>query len=597
MKRQRWVIKPHDSALVQSVQSTSGLPAVVAQILAARGMTHPDDIRRFVECRFNDLRAPDLLPGISKAVDVIHSALSSNKKIVVYGDYDADGMTATAILCRCLKLLGSQPQYFVPNRLDDGYGLNNDALKTLADRGAELIITVDCGVASIESVSYAKSLGMDIVVTDHHQTAEQLPDADAIVHPALPGADYPFAGICGAGVAFKLAWALCQREAGSPKVSDEMRQFLLSAIGLAAIGTIADVVPLQDENRIIVKHGLAALKHSPIRGIDALMKLNSLDAKGELSAEDIGFTIGPRLNAAGRLGQAQLGVELLVSESAERIDALADYIHKLNESRDHLDRSILLAANKQIKEQFDADNDPAFVLAGRGWHAGVIGIVAGRLASKYNKPAVLISLDEMNAKPGVGSARSGGDLDLYKILDRCKEHLVGFGGHTAAAGLTINDDSVDAFREAFLEIVVEESANNDLEAKLAIDAEVQLTQLTMETMNQLEALAPFGQDHPRPVLCAIGVELAAPAKRIGGGGRHVSMKLQQQNKQLGAVAFGHGDWADQLTADGQRYDFAFQPSINEFKGRRSVQLQLIDWRNHLSDNSEMVSRESEPAAS
>ena len=250
-----------------------------------------------------------LLPGISKAVDVIHNALSSNKKIVVYGDYDADGMTATAILCRCLKLLGSQPQYFVPNRLDDGYGLNNDALKTLADRGAELIITVDCGVASIESVSYAKSLGKDIVVTDHHQTAEQLPDADAIVHPALPGADYPFAGICGAGVAFKLAWALCQRESGSPKVSDEMRQFLLSAIGLAAIGTIADVVPLQDENRIIVKHGLAALKHSPIQGIDALMKLNSLDAKGELSAEDIAFTIGPRLNAAGRLGQAQLGVE------------------------------------------------------------------------------------------------------------------------------------------------------------------------------------------------------------------------------------------------------------------------------------------------
>ena len=445
MRKQQWVIRPHDTALVQSVQSTSGVPAVVAQILAARGMTQPDQISQFVECRFNDLRAPETLPGIQNAVDVIFDAVSRQKKIVVYGDYDADGMTATAILYRCLRLLGAEPGYYVPNRLDDGYGLNNEALQNQADRGANLIITVDCGVASVESVAFAKSLGMGIVVTDHHQTAAQLPAADAIVHPALPGEAYPFAGICGAGVAFKLAWALCQRAAGSPKVNDEMRRFLLSAVGLAAIGTIADVVPLQDENRIIVKHGLGALKHSSVPGVDALMRLNSLDEKSELSAEDIAFTIGPRLNAAGRLGQAQLGVELLVSESAERIAALADYIHKLNESRDHLDRSIQLAASKQIKEQFDAENDPAFVLAGRGWHAGVIGIVAGRLASKHHKPTVLISLDELNAKPGVGSARSGGELDLYQILDRCSEHLVSFGGHTAAAGLTINDESVDAF--------------------------------------------------------------------------------------------------------------------------------------------------------
>ena len=574
----RWRFQPHDAERITRLEQAAGVPSIVAQLLLGRGVYEPEAARIFLDAKLTGLRDPELLPGVSDAADRIYAALQSRRKIVVYGDYDADGMTATAILLSCLKLLGADATYYVPNRLEEGYGLNCEALRTLAGRGASLVVSVDCGIASIEEAALAKELGLELIVTDHHEFARELPSAAAIVHPRLPGTSYPFGGLCGAGVALKLAWAICQRASQAKRVSEPLRNFLVSAVGLAAIGTVADVVPLLDENRIIVRHGLGSLKHSPPLGLAALMQVAKLGDKAVLDSEDIAFSLGPRLNAAGRFGQAQLAVELLTTDSPERAQQLAEYIHELNSSRESLERSMQLAAGKQIKEQFDPDGDAALVLAGHGWHAGVIGLVAGKLAEKYHRPVVLIALDQLGVKPGVGSARSPNGLNLHAALAACAEHLIGFGGHACAAGLKIEERRIDAFRTAFCEHAASETGSGTGVGEIRIDAEGPFCQLTSETVRQIESLAPFGCGNPRPVLCATGVTLSEPPKRIGNGEKHLSLRLRQQQTSIRGVCFGGGDWCDELAAATSPLDVAFKPVINEFRGRRSVEVHLVDWR-------------------
>jgi single-stranded-DNA-specific exonuclease len=357
-----------------------------------------------------------------------------------------------------------------------------------------------------------------------------------------------------------------------------MRNFLLTAIGLASLGAVADVVPLLDENRILVRHGLVSLKNQPPLGLARLMQITELDQKPQLEAEDIAFTLAPRLNAAGRLGQAPLGIELLTTDDPDRADSLARYIHQLNEDRGSLERRIYLAANKQVKEQFDPQNDPALVLADRGWHAGVIGIVAGRLAEKYDRPVVLIALDALGVKPAIGSARAAGKCRLHEALAACSELLVAHGGHAAAAGLKIAEGQIPAFRSAFCEYVASETSCADQGAELRIDAEAPLSQLTLQTVEQIERLAPFGHANPRPVLCATGVELTEPPRRIGGGERHLALKIRQHNVTLRAVGFGHGEAAEELGQLPGPIDIAYRPVVNAFRGRRSVEMHLVDWR-------------------
>ncbi len=574
----RWRIRPHDTDQILQLERSAGVPAVVAQLLVSRGIYDAGQARNFLDAKLSDLRDPDSLPGVVSAADHVYAAVRSGERIVIYGDYDADGMTATALLYRCLKLLGADVGYYVPNRMEEGYGLNDEALRKLAERGTRLVITVDCGIASVAQARTAREVGLDLVVTDHHQLGPELPDAAALVHPRLPGSDYPFGGLCGAGVAFKLAWALCQRASDAKRVSPPMRQFLLDAVGLVALGTVADVVPLLDENRVLVRHGLVSLKQRPTLGLAELMKCAKLDQKPSLASEDVAFSLAPRINAAGRLGQAQLAVELLVTESAERARSLAEYLDELNKSRTSLERSVYLAAHKQAKERFDPVGDPAIVLAADGWHPGIIGIVAGRLSEKYHRPAILISLDPTGVKPGTGSARTAAGINLYAALCACQDHLQGFGGHAAAAGLKIERDKIDAFREAFCEHVAGEFTDENLVAELHLDAEAPLSQLTLKSVQQMEQLAPFGQDNPRPLLCASGVELAEPPRKIGGGERHLSLRLRQGNIALRAVAFGHGDWADELSQVQSTVDIAYRPVINHFRGRQSVELHLVDWR-------------------
>jgi single-stranded-DNA-specific exonuclease len=574
----RWRFRAHDSELIARLQRMARLPPVVAQLLVSRGVAAAEDAERFMNVKLTGLRDPEELPGLSQAADRIHEAIQSGRRIVIYGDYDADGMTGTAVLLRCLQLLRANVGYHIPNRIEDGYGLNEDALRQIAQRGPCVVVTVDCGIASVALADFARESSLELIITDHHEFAERLPNAAAIVHPRLPGSNYPFGGLCGAGVAFKLAWALCQRACQAKRVSDAMREFLMSAVGIVAIGTVADVVPLVDENRILVRHGLESLRLRPTLGLKALMTLTGLSEKPRLSSEDIGFTIGPHLNAAGRLGQAQLGVELLTTESADRAQALAEYIHELNSSRESLERSIQLAATKQIKEDFDSDNDPAFVLAGRGWHPGVIGIVAGRLAEKHQRPVIVLALDQLGLKPATGSGRSGGLVDLHAALGACSEHLLSHGGHAAAAGLKIEESKLPAFRAAFCEQVTCMCSRASLAPELQIDAETALAQLSLRTVEQIEQLSPFGAGNPRPVLCATGLRLAEPPKRMGNGERHLTLRVVQQQTSLRAVGFGLADWVDELAQHHGPLDLAFRPVINTFRGQSRVELHLVDWR-------------------
>ncbi len=576
----RWRIRPYDAGYVAEFARRANVAPVVAQLLLAHGITRQSEIQTFLEAKLTGLRDPDQLPGLATAADRIFDAVRAGRNITVYGDYDADGMTGTAILLRCLSQLGANVNFYVPNRLDDGYGVKGDALRTLANRGTQLVITVDCGITSVQEAEVANEIGIELIITDHHLMAAELPNASVIVHPSLPETDYPFTGLCGAGVALKLAWGLCQRASDASKVQPRLRAFLLQALGLAAIGTVADVVPLLDENRLIVRHGLKSLLGCPSPGIAAMLHVTKLAKKPALGSEDIAFMIAPRLNAAGRLGQADLAVELLTTDSDKRARDLAEYLQELNVSRDSLERSIYLAANKQAKQRLHDSDEPALVLAGRGWHVGVIGIVAGRLAEKYCRPVIMISLDELGSAAGTGSARSALGLDLHSALDACADELAKFGGHAAAAGLQIEEQRIPRFRERFCQEVAERIPADQRVAELQIDSEAPLAQLTLRTVKQIEQLAPFGQANPRPLLCASEVKLNGPPKKMGSGERHLSLQLQQYGVTLRAVAFGQGYRYEEMCAHAGEFDVAYRPVINEFNGRRSVELQLVDWRPH-----------------
>lgn len=574
----RWRIATHDAEEVATLERAAGIPSVVARLLLSRGISDPHVARQFIDPKLNGLREPAELPGATQAAEIIYAAITSRQRITIYGDYDADGMTATAILYRCLKLLNADVDYYVPHRIEEGYSLNSEALEKLAAQGTQLVITVDCGVASISESHRAYELGLKLVITDHHQLADQLPRAEAIVHPGLLHAPYPFAGLCGAAVAFKLAWAICQQVSDGQKVSDRLKNFLLQAVGLAAIGTVADVVPLVDENRILVRYGLGCLTSQPIVGLAALLRSTKLNEKARLECDDLGYTIGPRLNAAGRLGQADLAIELLTTESGERADTIAQYMEEMNLQRQSMERSMARAAAKQAREWGDPASAPALVLADHEWHAGVIGIVAGRLAEKYNCPVVMIANDPLGVKPGIGSARSVPGFNLHEALAECGHLLESHGGHAAAAGLRIAPQNIKAFRETFCHVAAEKLCDAERCLELWVDAEASLQMLTRQIVEQIENLAPFGHGNNRPLLCASDVRLAGELKRMGSTGKHLSMMFDQYGVKMRAVAFGGGDWEDELAQIDGPLSIAFRPVINHFRGRTSVEIHLTDWR-------------------
>ena len=549
-----------------------GVPPLVAAVLANRDLADPKAAREFLAPDLSQLHPPEADPALLAAADRLAQAARDGEPIVIYGDYDADGITASAILWHALRLADANVRVYIPHRLEEGYGLNREAVERLAAEGARVLVTVDCGITSADEVAVAKGLGLDTIVTDHHEPDPgRVPEALVVVDPKLPGSVYPFRELSGAGLALKLAWALGQRLSRRDRVSEEFRAFLIAATGLAALGTIADVVPLVGENHVLASFGLRALADSRLPGIAALLQVTGLQDK-RLDAGHVGFMLAPRLNAAGRMGSAAEAVELLTTAGPEAALAIAQGLDRLNRQRQETEKEILDQAEAQISETFAPERDAAIVLAAEGWHAGVIGIVASRLVERYWRPTVLIAVDGPDAQ---GSGRSIPRFNLFEGIAACGKHLRTFGGHAMAAGLQLAAADVPAFREAFLARSRERLTADDLAPKVIVDAEADLADLDLATAQTLERFGPFGSGNPRPVFAAKRLRLVGSARRLGRRGNHLEMHLTQAGQARRALGWNMGDLVDALSRAGS-CGAAFTCRVSDFHGSPEVELHLKD---------------------
>lgn len=582
--RRVWRLRPQDPPAAQRLARDLNTSEVVAQLLRNRGIETAPDGRMFLDSPLSALHPPGNLPGVGAAADRIVAALAEKRKIVVFGDYDVDGTTGTALLVRLFEKLGGKPRFYIPHRQDEGYGLSGDALRGLKADGAELVITVDCGITAVKEAEIAAEIGLELIVTDHHEFGPALPRAAAVVHPRLPGANYPFGDLSGAGVALKLAWAICQRVSKADRVTPELREFLLDAVGLAALGLVADVVPLRGENRILVKHGLQRLAAKPPLGIMALAEAAGLNV-AKVQAEDISFKLGPRLNAAGRLDCAALVVELLTTRNADRAKELAEILEGFNKQRQTIERRITAEA-KELVLAGGYDTAAGIVLAAADWHQGVIGVVAGRLTEHFAKPCVLIAL-KPNDEPSTGSGRSIPGLALHEALNACTNLLVSHGGHAMAAGVKVRESQLDAFREAFAAHIATVFPDGNPTPVMHLDAEVPLSALTLGLLKEIDKLEPYGAENPKPRFLVSEVTVVeGSAKKIGQGERHMSFRVRQGGTTMRAVAFGMGDRLDELLSAQGSCCLAFTPKVNEWNGYKNVEVEVVDFCAGVTPNLE-----------
>ena len=574
MTEKRWVLAPRDAELEERLASGLRISRVLAQLLINRDVRDVDTGRAFLQPQLSGLHDPWLLPDMERASDRIRDAIRSGEKIVIYGDYDVDGISATALLLRCLKMAGANVDYYLPARLEEGYGLNLKAVEKIISEGARLIVTVDCGVGALAEADLARSRGVDLIITDHHEPGHKLPEAFALVNPKIPTSQYPFKGLAGVGIAFKLAWALGKSFSNGTKVSEEFKDFLLDAVSLAALGTVADVVPLRDENRVLVRYGLTALSESAAPGIRALIEVANLEDK-TLDPYLVGFRLAPRLNAAGRLGHAKRSVELLTTESTERATEIAKELDRENVRRQEIQRKIVDTVRRRIEEEFGGKPPHAIILADEDWHVGVIGIVASKIAEEYHRPTLLISWDN---EIGHGSGRSIENFHLYNALDRCAGMLLSFGGHAQAAGLRLERGSFARFQQAFTEYAQSALTPDDLVPSLRVDGEVMLAMLSKALVREIEMLAPLGDGNPEPVLVAAGVTVAGEIRRMGAEARHISFFARQGDVSLRTVGFDMAHLADALSQPGRLWTIAFVPKINRWNDREDVELMMEDMK-------------------
>lgn len=569
-----WRIRPHDPATCEKIARENQISDLLAQLLINRGVVEPHHVRRFLDGPFTGLHDPKLMPGAEAAADRIVAAIRGKKRVCIFGDYDVDGTTGTAILLQTLIALGGAAEFYVPHRLEEGYGLNSEALQKLHASNCELVVSVDCGISALNECDEAKRLGLDLIVTDHHEINDRLPDATVLVHPRLPGGGYPFGDISGAGVALKLAWLVAQKAEGEAKVSTRLREILLDAVALAALGLVADVVPLHDENRILVKHGLNRLHAKPSPGLKALIASAGLGEAASVRAEDVAFKLAPRLNAAGRLGCARLVVDLLTTPSEQRARDLAQFLEGQNQERQRTERKIQAEA-KEMAAALGADQWPAIVLASESWHPGVIGIVAGRLAEHFGRPTLLIAV---GADVATGSGRSIPGFALHEALAACHGDLLSHGGHAAAAGFRLKPENIEAFREKFLTTVGDRMPDGPPPPRLDIDLEAPLSSLTPKIVRELDRLEPYGAGNPRPRFLASGLEIVGEPKLMGQGERHMSFRVRQGRTNLRAVAWGMAERREELVSANNRCSVVFSPKINEWNGYSNVELEVADFQ-------------------
>lgn len=562
----QWIVKqPHQPEGTLGTDSSALHPLTLA-ILAGRGVVEPEQVRRFLAPSLADMLNPATMKGMDAAVQRLLLAHRNKEPICIYGDYDVDGITGTSLLVSFLRATGFDSRYFIPNRFDDGYGLNRDSLDLIIRQGATLIISVDCGITAVHEACFCREQGVDLIIVDHHSPKAALPDACAVLNPLQPGCHYPFKSLAGVGVAFNLLVALRAAlrrqglfgEGGIP----DLRQWL----DLVALGTIADVVPLLDQNRIYATQGLRLLSEPVKPGIQALKRVAGVE--GTVSSGQVGFRLAPRLNAAGRMESAVPGVDLLLSADPVQSAALAEELDAANAQRQSVERSILDEAIAMVETGNGYPDRRSIVLASRSWHQGVIGIVASRLAERFHRPVILIAIDECNN--GRGSGRSIPGFHLLDALTNCAPFLERFGGHRYAAGVGLSAGMISFFAAAFEAEAGRTLNENDLIPRLTVDGEIFPAQVTRELALELKRLEPFGMGNPEPVLMMRAMRVVE--QRVVGEG-HLRLRLSREDRTFNAIAFR---MASRILPD--MIDIAFFPEMNEWNGNATLQLRIKDFR-------------------
>ncbi|PIQ08263.1 MAG: single-stranded-DNA-specific exonuclease RecJ [Ignavibacteriales bacterium CG18_big_fil_WC_8_21_14_2_50_31_20] len=546
MIEKRWTIKEApDEKTVLALADSLNISNILASILILRGITNFNEAKTYFRPDINLLHDPFLMDGMQEATNRIIDAITNNEKIVVYGDYDVDGTASAAILYLFLKELNANVQVHIPNRLTDGYGLSIESIELLAQQKTDLIITVDCGITAVDEVEYATSLGVDTIISDHHKPKETIPNAVAVLDPLKPGCNYPYKYLSGAGVAFKLARAVSDRVG--------RKNNILQYLDLVALAASADIVPLTDENRILVKRGMEMINENPRPGILALIKKAKKEV-GSLTAGQVVFTIAPRINAVGRMGDAKRAVDLFIEKDNDTADKIAQILEDENYRRRKIDEMTFSHAVSIIEETVDLDKEVAIIVHVDEWHPGVIGIVASRVVEKYYRPAIMLSTVDGVAK---GSARSISGFNIYEALQECDDMLIQFGGHEAAAGVAIEIDNIDKFRIKFNHVLREKMKEKDIIPEIKADIIISLSDITPKFVRILDQFAPFGPGNMRPVFIAKNVQLANYPRIVGSNHLLATLKQNGGDKVFDAIGFNLGYFAEIIAKDRDLIDIVF----------------------------------------
>lgn len=563
--QKKWVIKDYDKDQVLKLKNDFKLTDIMSKLLLARDVKY-NEIDKFLNGTLKDIKDPYLLKDMNKLVDRIDKAIQDKEKICIYGDYDVDGITSITIMYQFLSSLGADVTYYLPDRLIEGYGVNTSALDVIKKRGVSLVITVDCGITAVEETKYAKSIGLDICITDHHECAEILPDAIAIVNPKQKDDSSEYKFHAGVGVAFKCLMALSKKYGLS-------ENSYLKYLDIVAIGTISDIVALTDENRIISKYGLAMIKNTQNIGLKALIEL--LDIK-EIDSTAVSFSLAPRINACGRMGKAGVAVELLLEKDIEKAKQIAITLDELNTKRQEIEKEIFENAINMINSN-GMENKKSIVLYNKSWHNGVIGIVASKLVNMYQKPVILLT-KENNVIRGSGRCQQG--ISLYDSLTKCKDTLIQFGGHELAAGLSIEEENLQKFIDEFEKVIFEEVGDKEPEQIIDIDMQIFEKDLNVSLIKDLYKLRPYGQSNKVPQFLYKGLKITAI--RTLKDDKHLKLTLKDNKFLLDALAFSQGNRRDELRL-GDKIDVVCSVEVNTFTSPRTIQLILQDFKKSVEN--------------
>ncbi len=561
----KWVIDcDYNEEDVDRLSKELGIPDLLSKILLKRGIDSFEKARQYFRPDLEALHDPYLMKDMDVAVDRLVRALENGEKIMIYGDYDVDGVSGASLLYLVLsQLVGPKVSYYIPDRITEGYGLSIKSIDEIAEQGVSLIVTIDCGVTAVEEIAHANSLGIDVIVADHHQPGEQLPPAVAVLDPKRPDCPYPFKELAGVGVGFKFMQALYQR-LGLPEA--ELDQFL----DIVALGSCADIVPVIDENRILVRHGLDRINFNPRYGIKALLESSGIEKK-EITVGLIVFVLAPRINAVGRMGDAKRAVQLFTARSLQEARAIARELERENKIRRNVDETTFKEALEIVETRLDPENDHAFVLYKRDWHPGVIGIVASRIVERYYRPTIMISVVDGIGK---GSARSIAGFNIYEAIRDCSHLLTAFGGHKYAAGLTIDEAKIPEFIECFKAIARERLTPQDLVPQMTIDCEAEFQYFDERFIRLLKLMSPFGPMNMRPVFMSRNVRIAEEPTIVGNN--HLKLILEQGGQRFEAIGFNMADVLPKIQKKGGVVDCAYVLEENRWNGKKTIQLRLKD---------------------